>query len=53
MTLDRLGEQAAMLRTFTVLLFCICEYKEGVGAGDPVTGTPMTGYLGEGERREY
>lgn len=30
MTLDRPGEGATMLRTFTLLLFCIREYKEVV-----------------------
>lgn len=51
MTLNRLGERAAMLWTFTVLLFCIREYKEGVRGSHPVIDPPMVGHLGEGEER--
>lgn len=51
MTLNRPGERAAMLWTFTVLLFCIREYKEGVSGSDPVIDPPMVGHLGEEEER--
>lgn len=49
MTLDRPGKEATMLQTFTLLLFCICEYKEGVRGKSPCHSVLMSRHLGEGE----
>lgn len=51
MTLDRPGEGAMMLRTFTLFLFCMREYKEvggGAVARDPLRGASVSGCLGKG-----
>ena len=48
MTLDRPGDGATMLQTFTLLLFCAGEYMEGVAGQVTLSQAPLWVPLGEG-----